>query len=306
MLARTRFIRPSSMPAIEACPGRPEMEARACAVVPGLESLTSHAAEQGTLGHAVIADLLRDAFAGDWSQAGVVLAAMESRTAGLEPWCRDAVHNCIRYACDLLRLLVQTFRVELLIEEHLDGTGVGIIRGGTADLILLCYDRDGVLVRVVVVDWKCGFLYQGEAADHLQLATYAAMAWHRWRPSQGVEAHLAMGRRREFSSTFYDHEAVALVVHRVRAAVTAASHRHPPLRVSPKACQFCKALALCRAAREHVMHAAEEHALFGADQSERVRLADDAAVAKRFAQAAEELAKLWRSQEAEQAQGVQP
>lgn len=305
MLARTRFIRPSAMPGIEACPGRPEAEARACALVPGLEALTSHAADQGNRGHLVIADLLRDAFAGDWSQAARVLAMMDQRSADLEPWCRDAVRQCVGYACDLLRLLVQTFRVEILIEEHLDGAPIGIIRGGTADLILLCYDRAGVLVRVIVVDWKTGFLYQGEAADHLQLACYSAMSWHRWKPTQGVEAHLAMGRRREFSSTFYDHEAVALVGHRIRAAVNAANHRHPPMRVSPKACQFCKALALCRAAREHVMHAAEDHALFGTEQADRVRLADDAAVAKRFTQAAEELAKLWRAQEAEQAQGAQ-
>lgn len=295
MTDRAPFIRPSSLEAIEACPGRPLMEARACALVPSLRDYCSEVAKQGTLGHAVIAGVLTDALAGDWSQAPVVVADLERRMGGLERWTRDAVRSCVAYAIDLLRRLHGWYQIQILTEEHLDGAGIDIARGGSADLVVVCMDDAGRVQLVVVVDWKTGFCSQGEAADHLQLAGYAVMAADRWAPLQGVVVHLAMGRRKEFSESLYDRQAIAGARARIRRAVAAAQAEAPELRPCLTACRYCRALTTCRAAREFLMNAAQEFALFGADPADRLALADAAALAKRFAADADALAKQWRA-----------
>lgn len=290
-------LRPSSLEAIEACPGRALMEDRATRLVPGLEDLTSEAARQGTLGHEVLAAICKEAFIGDWSGAEAVIAGIEPRMVHLAHWCRDAVRACLTYLLGVLRRLTADHgRVQVLAETWLDGTHLGIPRGGTADLILLITDRDGRLIEVHIIDWKTGFLSQGEAADHVQLGTYASMAAARWPRAQRFVVHLAMGRRREFSSALYQSAELAAISHRIRAAVAAATSPTPTLRPSLTGCRYCRALPLCQAARDHVMHAAQEHALLGADPANRIRLAEDAAIAKRFTVAAEALAKLWREQ----------
>jgi hypothetical protein len=296
------FIRPSSAEPIELCPGRPRMEARAVRLVPTLRDLCSEAARQGTMGHEVMAGVARDAFAGDWSQAQAVISGIEGRMAGLAYWCKDAVRTCIAYLCDLVRRHIPRYpNVQILAEERLPGDGILIPRGGTADLVLLCRDADGVLDLVVVVDWKTGFVSQGEAADHLQLACYAVMAADRWKPRHGVVVHLAMGRRKEFSSAMYDSEAVAGVRARIQRAVLAARAEAPPLRPSLKACRYCKALLLCRAAREYLMDAFDQLALFGAEPADRLQLADAIALAKRFAADGDAVLKQMRAQEADAA-----
>lgn len=290
------FLRPSSIEAIEWCPGRAAMEARVTAAVPALRDMCTEAARQGTLGHEVLASTIREAFTGDWSHAPQVIALVEGRMSGLEYWCKDAIRACLTYSLGLINRLAASYRLEILVERSLDGLCIAMPKGGTADLIILCCNNVGRCLRVVVLDHKLGFLTQGEAADHLQLGAYAAMAGARWNPPDGVEVHLSMGRRREFSSALYQSAELAAITHRIRAAVTAATSPTPTLRPSLKGCRYCRALPLCKAAREYLMHAAEEHALLGTDPAERIRLADDAALAKRFAASADALAKHWREQ----------
>lgn len=300
-VTREDFIRPSSFASLEACPGKPTMEARACALVPGLADLCGEPARQGTLGHAAIAGVARDAFAGDWSQAQTIIAGLEARMGGLSDWTKGGVRACVRYLVEQLgRLLRQFTRLIILEERHLDGSGIATPRGGTADLIVLCYDASG-LALVVVMDWKLGWVSQGEAADNLQLGGYGAMAWDFWRPPLGVEVHLAAGRRGEFSSAIYDTPAIAAVRLRILHAIAAARDPAAELRPCVPACRWCKALPLCRPAREFLMTAADDHALFGAAPEDRVALAEAAQLAKRFAASADALAKLWREQEAERA-----
>jgi hypothetical protein len=294
------FVRPSSFEAIELCPGRPSMEARAVALIPALRDMCSEPARQGTLGHEVIAGMINDAFAGDWSQAAAIIAGMEGRMAGLAYWCKDAVRHCIAYAFDLIRRHVPRYcRIEVLTERKLAGRGIKVPRGGSADLVLLCYDDAGVLDLVVVVDWKCGFTYQGEAADHLQLGCYAVMCADAFGPRHGVDVHLAMGRRHEFSSAHYDGATIEGVRLRITAAGARARTADPELRACLKACRYCRALTTCGAAREFMMTTINEVQHFGADPADRVQLAEVAALAKRFAADADALAKHWRAQEAE-------
>jgi hypothetical protein len=294
------FIRPSSMAAIEKCPGRPTMEARAVAMVPILRDLCSEPARQGTLGHDVLYGVGRDAFAGDWSRAQQIVAGIEGRMAHLAGWTKDGVRACLAYLCALVATNVRRFaRVDVLGEEHLDGAGIDIPRGGTADLVLLCYDAAGVLVLVIVEDHKLGFVSQGDAADHLQLGAYAVMAHDRWHPRDGVEVHLAAGRRHEFSSALYDSQTIAGVRDRLRRAGAAARVEAPELRPCRKACVYCRALIFCRPARDLIMDARDQLALFGFDPAGRLDLQDAAALAKRFAQNADAVLKASREAEAD-------
>lgn len=294
------FIRPSSAEAIEKCPARPTMEARAVAMVPILRDLCSEPARQGSKGHGVLYGVTVDAFAGDWSNAQAVISGIESRMAGLAGWTKDGVRACMAYVCALIAAATRRFaRVEVLGEEHLDGAGIDTPRGGTADLVLLCYNAAGALVLVIVEDHKLGFVSQGEAADHLQLGAYAVMAWDRWCPIGGVEVHLAAGRRHEFSSAHYDAQAIAGVRDRLRRAVAAARVPAPELRPCRKACVYCRALIFCRPAREFIMDARDQLALFGFDPAGRLDLQDAAALAKRFAQDADAVLKAAREAEAD-------
>jgi hypothetical protein len=296
------FLRPSSMEAIEACPGRPTMEARAVRLVPFLRDLCSEPARQGTKGHDVLFGVTVDAFAGDWSRAQAVIAGIEGRMAGLAGWTKDGVRACMAYVCALVASATRRFaRVDVLAEEHLDGAGIDIPRGGTADLVLLCYDAAGVLVLVIIEDHKLGFVSQGDAADHLQLGGYAAMAADRWRPRDGVEVHLAAGRRHEFTSAHYHAATIAGVRARLKAAGAAARVAAPELRPCLKACRFCRALVLCRPAREFIMDARDQLALFGFDPAARLDLQDAASLAKRFAQDADAILKAAREAEADRA-----
>lgn len=296
----TEFIRPSALDGIERCDGKPTMEARACELVPALREMCGIPAVQGTMGHVVLAGVLSDALTGDWSRAQEVVAGLEGRMMGLLDWTKDAVRQCLAYALRVVRDCTTRYHhVTILVERHLDGAGIDIPRGGSADVVILCQDESGRVVRVVIIDHKTGFVCQGEAADHLQLGAYAVMAWDEWHPAGGVEVHLSAGRRGEFSSALYDAPAIEAVRARIRRAVAAACAPAPQLRPSLKACRWCKALPLCRAAREHLMTAAESQALFGADPADRLALADAAALAKRFAADADALARLWRAQEAD-------
>lgn len=294
------FIRSSAMAAIEACPGRPTMEARAVALVPFLRDLCSEPARQGSKGHGVLFGVTVDAFAGDWSNAQAVIAGIEGRMAGLAGWTKDGVRACMAYVCALIAAATRRFaRVDVLGEEHLDGAGIDIPRGGTADLVLLCYDAAGTLALVIIEDHKLGFVSQGDAADHLQLGGYAVMAWDRWHPRQGVEVHLAAGRRHAFSSALYDAPTITGVRDRLKSAVHEAKADAPELRPCLKACRYCRALLFCRPAREMIMDARDDLALFGFDPADRLALQDAAALAKRFAQDADAVLKQARAVEAD-------
>jgi hypothetical protein len=292
------FIRPSSLSAIALCAARPLAEAEACRVVPALRNLSNAAAEQGNLGHIVLADVIRDAFTGDWSQAPVVIAGIESRMTHLAAWTKDAVRGCLTYAMEVIKELAGHYPIiRIEVERHLGGDKIDIERGGTADLLVICHDDFGVVQKVVVIDHKCGFLSQGEASDNLQLAAYAVMAFDFYSPNYSVVVHLSAGRRNEYSSCQFTPSDIEKVRSQIIAIAKRAKESRPSIRPSIKACQYCKALSLCPAARSKIMDAQEQFQLFGAEPKDRMQLSLDAQLAKRFAQSAAELMKLWQDQE---------
>lgn len=294
------FIRPSAMEPIELCPGRPTMEARAIALMPFLSQMESEPARQGTMGHNVIAGVISDCCAGNWKNANEVLVGLESRMQGLAYWCKDAVRTCINYAFDLVRRYIPKYdTIEVFSELHLDGTGIHIERGGTADLVVLCYNKYGYQLEldlVVIADWKTGFVSQGEAADHLQLACYAVMAADEFAPKSAIIPHLVMGRRKEHSSALYQQNAIEGARRRIIRAINAAQSSEPELRPCLKACRYCKAITLCRHLRNYLMHAQEELAMFGIDPENRLAMVEAAKLAKRFSQEVETVSAMLRDQ----------
>jgi hypothetical protein len=301
---RAAFIRPSSMAAIEQCPGRPLMEARAVSRFPVLAHLSHAVAEQGNLAHAVKAQILSLIYhqPGGWTDPALAIGKMAGALAQMQSWAADACRRCVTYVVAVVdQMVAEGFQVVVEVEMHLPGKGAGINRGGTADTVMLGY-RNGQLIRVVVEDTKTGFLDQGDAADHLQLATYAVMAFDKYKPVEPVIIHLAQGRLRDFSAASFDRDAIDVVRRRIRSAVDSASAESPELHPSIDACRYCRALTHCRAARERIMHANDEIALFGDAVADRIKLAEDAAIAKRFAEEAKALQNQWVSE----AQAVTP
>jgi len=297
---RADFIRPSNMGAIELCNGKPLMEWRAVTAVPAIDQISRPAAEQGTQGHTVVAQTLALTYQqpGGWTLPEDALNQMSMAMSKLEDWTKDAVRRCVAYAVALVdQAMGQGWRITIQIEMHLSGHGVHIARGGTADLIILCHDaQTDEIVHVIVADWKLGWLDQGHAADHLQLGAYAVMAWDKYKPRQGVTVHLAQGRRQEFSSAHYTASAIEAVRQRILAAVAAAWTDEPEIKPDIDACRYCRALLFCRAAREQLMYANDQLALFGDAVPDRIQLAKDAAIARRFAEDAREISKLWAAQ----------
>lgn len=291
MIDRAPFVRPSSLPALEICPGRADMEARACALVPTLADWSSPVAMQGTMGHAVIAQTLALIYHGPTRKDQVeALATMAGSMERLEPWTRDAVRRCVAYAVALIDQAERDgLEVVVQIEIHLSGKGVNIGRGGTADLVLLLREKlTKRIVRVIVVDWKLGFLDQGDAADHLQLAAYTVMAWDKYAPTDGADVHLGQGRRRDFTAGRYQEGHIEGARLRCRKVVAGAMVENPAIVPHIDACRYCKAFTFCRAARSVVRQACDGHDLFGTIDPAALPLV------RRFADAAADIAALWR------------
>ena len=294
-MSREDFIRPSAISSLELCPGKALLSERSLNLVPSIAMISRSAAEQGNLAHAVKAQILSLIYhqPGGWTDPALAIGKMATALEQMQPWAADACRRCVTYVVALVdQMVADGMRVSIEVEMHLSGKGVGIKRGGTADTVILGF-RDDKLVRVVVEDTKTGFLDQGDAADHLQLATYAVMAFDKYQPPEPVVIHLAQGRLRDFSAASFDRQSIESVRSRIIAAVAGAMAERPELKPSIDACRYCPSITHCKPLRERIMDAADQLALFGADPKDRILLAENAALARRFAEDARELAKVW-------------
>ena len=294
-----QFIRPSSMSAIELCPGRPRLEAQICNLIHGWYDRSSPVAIQGTKAHDVQAHTLALIYhrPDGFHPASEALDDMRNHLAALEPWAADAARRCVAYCVALVdSLLAQGLRVRVEVEMHLPGGSTGIQRGGTADVLIFGYDANGVLRKLIVEDTKTGFLDQGEASDHLQLHGYAAMAWEKYLP-ESLEVHLAQGRIREYSAASFTTSDIENIGRRCRKIVDIATSDRPSFFPCINACRYCKGLPLCAAARGKIMSDAKRLEMFGVDYSDRIKMDDDAKLARRFVEEVKELQVFFREQE---------
>ncbi len=227
----------------------------------------------------------------EWGDA-ISKACNEAQAAGLDSWSV----RCVQLCCEFARDLIASHGIErenVLTEHALDMTEIfGFTKSGTADLVLVVPFR-----KVIVVDWKAGFLDQGDADDHDQLSIYGIAAAATFKAEE-VLVYLYQPRtekkHRASAATFSGH---ALAANRawIAAVVRRARADHPELSPSFDACKFCKALTRCAAAKEWIMHATEAAALIGNpnDPDAWGELCAVAKTAEKFAESSIEEAKAY-------------
>lgn len=252
-----RFIRPSALTKLSLCPAAARMEAT---VVDRFgEPEISIEADVGTRIHWYVAEAIKRArdTASGWDD--IIAMVCSEAASEMDTWSVRCIRLCIEFAGELIK----EHRIErshILVEHELDMEGAGFRQRGTADLVLVIPFH-----LVIVVDWKCGHLDQGEAVDHDQIMAYAIAAAVTFK-SSSVIVHLFQPRadkpRRESAAGF---NAKALMANAAWSiAVTArAREENPELMPSYHACHHCKALHRCQAAKEWTMRFFEAIDLIG-------------------------------------------
>lgn len=283
-----KFIRPSFLPVLAACPAAAQLsfyvverfgEPPAAAVM-----------ELGNDIHACVMLALLPLVADPEAKPDTDAAL--AKFPGLSGWDQACVRRCVEFAVALVAKTRNDFpgeRVEVLLEHHLDGSVLGIDRGGSADLVIVVPFK-----HLRIVDWKAGFLDQGEAADHDQLAAYGVMGAVTFK-TRTVEVYLFQPRAEKASRASGARFAAAELKATetwTRAVVEAATEDNPEA-VAGLHCTKCRALSRCPAAKEFVMRLHDAIEIIGLPTDPRAwaELIAAAKTAEKFADAALEQAK---------------
>lgn len=291
--AAAKFIRPSSLHAIAACPARPLTEAATVATVG--EPAESPEASMGHRAHAFVADAINNwklsqetgEHGACWGDT-IALARNDAAADGLDAWTVRCIQFCLETARDLIAKY-EIYPENALVEHRLDMTDLGM-SGGTADLILV-----EPFERVIVIDWKFTFMDQGDATEHDQLQAYAASAAVTFRTPEVIVYLVAprADKDNRVTSAKFDADALRENATWTRAVVARATSERPELRASHDACIYCRALATCPAARKYIMDAHEALAVLGnpTTADDLGELANAAKLAEKFAESGKETVK---------------
>jgi hypothetical protein len=281
-----RFIRPSNLAAIAACPGRPLMEAAAVEALG--EQPESPEASMGHRAHEYVARGI-----GYWLHVlqwgdAIAKACNEAADDGLDAWTVRAIQFCLETARDL----ITKYDVDpenVLVEHRLDMTAQGM-DGGTADLVLVVPFK-----LVVVADWKFTFMDQGDASEHDQLQSYAEAAAVTFKTPRAIVALVAprADRANRITQASFDADTLRANAAWTRAVVARATSANPQLAASFGACVYCRALPLCPKSRKYIMDAQEALAAIGKPTTadDLGALADAAKLAEKFAEVGKEMVK---------------
>lgn len=252
------YIRPSALTMISLCAAAPAMSAE---VVNRFGEPEEAPAEANT-GHvvhlhvAIAIELWKHG--AKWGDA-IAEACNRAQQAGLDSWSVRCVQLCAEFGRDLIAK--HEVEVEnVLVEHRLDMVGAGFRRGGTADLVLVLPFK-----RIVVVDWKAGFLDQGDADVHDQLAAYGAAAAVSFAAEQ-VIVYLYQPRAerdRRASAGDFDAKKLRATAAWSVAVTERARATDPELSPSYDACKHCRALHRCPAAKEWTMRVLEAFNVIG-------------------------------------------
>lgn len=279
MTYRSR-IRPSFMPVMAACAAAPQL-AHAVGEMFG-EAPVAGAADIGSDIHAAVMLALMPLADGS-SEVPAVDSAL-AKFPNLSKWDAACVRRCVDFAvlvlCNTMKRH-QDKAVQVLLEHHLDGSALGIDRGGTADLIVLV-----PFVMAHVIDWKCGHIDQGQAADHDSLATYACMVASTFKV-RDITVTLFQPRSEEASrgsSAGFDAEALRAQETWTRDVVAAVTADNPEANAGLHCCK-CPALVRCPTAQEFIMRVRESLEIIGDPQDPEAwgTLCDAAKVSEKFA-----------------------
>ncbi|HYE07695.1 MAG TPA: DUF2800 domain-containing protein [Planctomycetota bacterium] len=253
------YLRPSAVTANSICAAAPAMQA---AVVNAFgEEEAADEADVGTKIHHYVAEVIeiwRDHGDVEW---GKVIASIcnDAQRDGLDTWSVRCIQLCAEFARDLIAKH-KVERENVLTEQRLNMEGAGFRRGGTADLVLILPFK-----RIIVVDWKAGFLDQGDADQHDQLGVYGASAAVTYLADDVIVYLFQPRAERERRATAGHYDAKKL---RDTAAWSVAVNdrcRQPNPEVTPAydACKHCKALHRCAPAKEWTVNVLEAIALIG-------------------------------------------
>lgn len=258
------FIRPSALTMLSLCAAAAQMSAE---VVNRFgEEEAAPEADVGTTIHRWVAWAI-DGWRRHhtWGHA-IAEACNRAAREGLDSWSVRCIQLCAEFARDLIAK--HDVEAENVLTEHrLDMEGAGFRRGGTADLVLVLPFK-----RIVVVDWKAGFLDQGDADEHDQLAAYGAAAAVSFKADQ-VLVYLYQPRAekdRRATAAKFDAEALRKNAAWAVAVTERARADNPELSPSYDACKHCRALHRCEAAKEWSVRVLEAFAHIGnADDADR-------------------------------------
>lgn len=254
------WIRPSSLDENALCPARPAMQAKVVELV-GEPAPT----DEADLGHR----------AHKWGEGGIRMLVMdenfelfdqiadiedsirslreahekEDPTFRLDPWTLSVVERYVRFVHALIvKHDIQPEHV--LVEEKLDMVDLGFVNKGTADCVLVVPFK-----LVIVIDFKAGFVDQGDAVEHGQIAAYGAAASIRFKANY-VEVRIAQPRAEKgnrFTGATFDAPALEQTAKWIRSVNDACRAPNPELVAGFNQCSNCKALRLCPAAQEYIM-----------------------------------------------------
>jgi RecB family exonuclease len=254
------YIRPSALAMNALCPGAPAMQAEVVNLFG--EEPTAPEASVGTKVHAYVAQVIEI-----WKDAhddvtwGEIIASVCNSAArdGVDRWSVWCIQLCAEFARDLIAKH-EVEREFVLVEHQLDMVGAGFHRKGTADLVLVL-----PFERIVVVDWKAGFLDQGDADVHDQLAAYGAAAAVSFKADE-VLVYLYQPRAekdRRATGARFDAAKVRATAAWAVAVNNRCRANNPELNPSYDACKHCKALHRCAAAEEWTVRLLEAFAAIG-------------------------------------------
>lgn len=294
--AAEKYRRPSALSQIAACEGAPLMQAHVVAL--DGEPPTAPEAELGTDGHRFIAEAIEGwKLAQDTGEHGacwgdtIALACNEAAAAGLDAWTVRCIQHCLEFARDLIAK--HDIHPDNVLTEHpLDMAALGFQRKGTADLVLVIPGK-----LVIVVDWKLGFIDQGEADDHDQTQAYASAAAETFNAKEVLvwlvqpraeKAHRRTGATYDADTLRANRAWTVAVLNRSRSSA-------PQLRAGYSQCVHCKALHRCPEARRYIVDTQEALAALGAplDGDGYADLIGAAKLAEKFADTGKELGKAY-------------
>jgi hypothetical protein len=261
--AAERFRRPSNIGRLDACHGQAIM---AAAVT--LEDGEAPAAPEADLGNEVHGWVHKGVLwwrDGDgkggkiqWGEA-IAMACDGAAAEGMDSW---SVH-CIQLTLEFYRDLIAKYSIEVdnvLVEHALDMEATGFQRKGTTDLALVI-----PFELVVIVDLKAGFVDQGDASDHDQMAVYSAAAAETFKAKK-VIVWLWQPREKptnRASAAVFDADALRTTVGWSRAVLERSRQPTAKLCAGFVQCSTCPALRRCPAAEAYIMDAQEALQVMG-------------------------------------------
>ncbi len=246
-----RFRRPSNIGRLAACPGQAIMAA-AITAEDG-EAPAAPVADLGNQGHHWVHQGTERFIAGaEWGDA-IAWACGEAAAAGMDSW---SVH-CIQTTLEFYRDIIAKYEIErenVLVEHALDMASAGFQRKGTSDLVLVIPFK-----LIVIVDLKFGFVDQGDAEDHDQMATYAAAAAVTFKAPKVITYLWQPRAERDRRATAAEFDASALRATADWSRATLEASRSPTaeLRADFPQCSTCPALRRCAEAKRFIVNVTE-------------------------------------------------